>query len=100
MTLAMGSHLSAQRKKKKKKRGNQSGWGAPRAEACFGFCSGWLLGLGPRVRPSDWLPLLFLFCNFFYFLFSISFITFAKILQFKSNFFQKFSKGVHIILSQ
>jgi hypothetical protein len=25
MTLAMGSHLSAQRKKKKKKRGNQSG---------------------------------------------------------------------------
>jgi hypothetical protein len=83
-----GSHLSA--------RGREEGWVTVRK---------WLLGcgllavLGRKVPPRAFLYFYFVF--FFSFsVFLISFIVFAKILQFKSNFFQKFSKGVHIILSQ
>jgi hypothetical protein len=62
---------------------------------------------GPRAGSVCWaegLPgafFIFLFLLFLFFFCSlISAIDFAKILQFKSNIFQKFLKGVHIILSQ
>jgi hypothetical protein len=77
-------------KKKRKERGRK------------GF-AGWLGGCwaGPsRVGPVVPLSLFFLCCFFSYFLFSISFITFAIVTQMTSNQLQKFSKNKVNILKQ
>jgi hypothetical protein len=60
--------------------------------------AGLLPGFGPQVRPS-WVAFLFFVLNIFLFLFSISFVSFAKMFQIISNFFLKFSKNQHIVLS-
>jgi hypothetical protein len=82
-----GSHLSAR--------------GREEAGYRFGFDflgRGSLAGLGRMASLGPFS--IFIFFLLFFFCFLISFKTFAKILQFKPNFFQRFSKGVHIILSQ
>jgi hypothetical protein len=57
------------------------------------------LVLGRFGSPGSVLYFSFVF--FFSFLVSLfKHSTFAKVLQFKPNFFQRFSKGLHIILSQ
>jgi hypothetical protein len=65
----------------------------------FDFPGPWVAcGTGPNGFPG--VLFYFYFLSSFLFLFSYSFKTFAKILQFKPNFFQRFSIGKHNILSQ
>jgi hypothetical protein len=87
--LARGSHRSVRRKRKE--RGRKGCWAG----------SGRIGPVVSRARPS-WAVLPF-FCSelfFFLFLFSISFITFAKMLQINSNHFQEFSKIQSIKVGQ
>jgi hypothetical protein len=57
----------------------------------------WAPGTGTAQVAAVFFFYFFLFPFSFY---SYSFLSFAKILQYKPNFFQKFSKRLHIILSQ
>jgi hypothetical protein len=57
-----------------------------------GVGRGLIVGLGRIVAPGLFL-VFFFFSSFLLFLFSISFISFAKLLQINSNHFQKNSKN-------
>jgi hypothetical protein len=88
------------RRKRKRKRERE-----PEREGCRGWAG--LAGLDrPELGPGHgpgWAGhfyTLFFFDLFSHFLFLDSFTTFAKVLQFKPNFFQRFSNRLHIILSQ
>jgi hypothetical protein len=87
--LTRGSHQSV--------RGREKEWYR------FGFFPGLARPVWAPDRPK-WaglfLSLFFCAVSFLIFCFLISFITFARTLQFKPNFFQRFSKRMHNILSQ
>jgi hypothetical protein len=88
--LLGGSHLSAVNEKEKKRKREEGVCGLARR----------LLGWSFPGRPSSSPFSFFLCCFFSYFLFSISFITFAIVTQMTSNQLQKFSKNKVNILKQ
>jgi hypothetical protein len=82
-----GAHLAARERETGTSIREKSRWAA-----------GWFLFWADSVPLGLLLFLLSFLLFFFWFLYLNA--TFAKVLQFKPNFFQRFSKRLHIILSQ